>query len=139
MNDEISRALLEKYESLVHHSVVARENAYAPYSQFRVGAALVDNAGAIYKGVNVEQSSYGLTICAERSAAVAAIADGATRFEAIAIAAAGGCTPCGACRQFLYEFSPDLLLILVDADQKRCVQIRRLSKLLPDAFRLKGP
>jgi cytidine deaminase len=120
---------------------LAREvaaRAYAPYSRFRVGAALRDGSGGVFGGCNVESASFGLTICAERAAIFAAIAAGATRpFRAMALtcldAVPGGCMPCGACRQLLWEhFDPDAQLHVQGAGSFR------VGDLLPYAFRLAG-
>lgn len=114
----------------------ARENrgrAYAPYSGFTVGAALVTESGEIFHGVNVENASYGLAICAERTAAVSAVAAGHRKFTAIAVAGPESTVtaPCGACRQFLNEFNPELTVAYTVPDG---VRVTTLDKLLPDAF-----
>jgi cytidine deaminase len=113
----------------------ALPHAYAPYSRFRVGAALLARDGRVFSGVNVENSSYGLTFCAERSAVVAAVSAGVREFTAIAIVCeqAPLCMPCGACRQVLHEFAPDLVVVLEDTGGPRQM---RLLDLLPHAFRL---
>ena len=121
-------------EELVQRAVAARERAYAPYSGFAVGAALLAADGRIFTGCNVENASYGLTICAERTALFKAISEGAREFEAIAIACGkGSCAPCGACRQVLYEFAPDLPVIMADAAGRE-VREARLGELLPEGF-----
>ena len=106
--------------------------AYAPYSGFAVGAALLSSNGVIYTGCNVENASYGLGICAERNAVAHAVASGDQTFDAVAVVTANGVTPCGACRQVLAEFNPAMLVIVADAvgNQRRY----RLTELLPDAF-----
>jgi cytidine deaminase len=120
---------------LITAAQAARRHAYAPYSKFRVGAALMTASGKIYTGVNVENTSYGLTICAERVAVAKAVSDGHCRFCAIAIAAPGAQpAPCGACRQVLAEFG-DCLVICVDSRHPRRVRIHQLAELLPHAFR----
>jgi len=108
--------------------------AVAPYSTFRVSAALEDESGAVHPGVNVESASFGLTICAERNALFGALARGATRFRRIAIAADGAkpILPCGACRQILLEYAPDLLLVLESPDGG--VEEIPLRDLLPRPF-----
>ncbi len=114
----------------------AREDAYAPYSRFLVGAALLADTGQIVGGCNVENASYGLTICAERNAVFAAVAQGFQRFSAMALATAGGVTPCGACRQVLAEFCDDLPILIVDVDKPGCVTETSLTVLFPGRFRL---
>jgi len=121
-------------KSLIAAALEVRRRAYARYSQFAVGAALLAADGQTFVGCNVENVSYGLTICAERSAVFAAVAAGQQRFELLAIASAGGVTPCGACRQVLSEFAPDLPILLVDADRPREVREANLRDLLPGAF-----
>jgi len=117
---------------LVQMAQTARAQAYVPYSRFAVGAALLAHDGAIYVGCNVENASYGLAICAERNAIAHAVASGARQFEAVAVVTENGVTPCGACRQVLAEFGPNMLVIVADTagNQRRY----RLSELLPDAF-----
>ena len=114
----------------------ARRQAYAPYSKFRVGAALLTADGKIVTGCNVENASYGLTICAERVAVTKAISDGHRKFQALAIAAPSPLpTPCGACRQVLAEFG-DLVVVCADSRRRATAQFYRLEELLPAAFRL---
>lgn len=112
----------------------AAELAHSPYSKVKVGAALVDSRGQVHAGCNVENASYGLTICAERAAVVKAVAAGATRFRAIAIASSldAPMMPCGACRQFLSEFAPDLFVVVQGREGPRAQAT--LSELLPRAF-----
>ena len=119
-------------ERLVSAAAFARERAYAPYSGFTVGAALLAADGAVYTGCNVENASYGLAVCAERNAVFHAVAQGAREFEAIAVVTANGVTPCGACRQVLAEFAPQLTVIVADADGNQ--RIYPLVELLPHAF-----
>jgi cytidine deaminase len=121
-------------EALVRAAQAAMQRAYAPYSKFRVGAALETLDGTIVAGCNVENASYGGTICAERTAAVAAVAQGHRRFRRIAIASDAGhpITPCGFCRQFLAEFGTDLEVVSAGADGRR--ETWRLGELLPHAF-----
>jgi len=110
----------------------ARANAYTPYSRFAVGAALFTADGTIVTGANVENSSYGLTICAERSALVSAVSAGHRRFRALALVAGRGtpASPCGACRQVLHEFAPDLPIRLVSTDGRtRDTSVRELLPL----------
>ena len=114
-----------------------RMQAYVPYSQFPVGAALLMDDGCIVGGCNVENGSIGLTICAERSAMVAAVAAGKRKPLAVAVTGREGafCSPCGACRQFLSEFNPLMDIILLNEGE---IQIYSLSELLPWQFSLKG-
>lgn len=125
---------------LFDRAVKASANAYAPFSHFHVGAALLASSGRAYTGVNVENSSFGATICAERTAFVKAISEGERDFTAIAITAktADGkiaeSLPCGICRQFMYEFSPDIFII-TGTDREK-LDVRKLSDLLPLGFAL---
>lgn len=122
------------YETLAMRARQARENAYAPYSGFRVGAALLAASGKIYLGCNVENVSYPAGVCAERSAVCAAVTAGERRFLAIAVAASEGeIVPCGLCRQTLAEFSKDGSLEIVCA-RKDGYRVFRLRELLPEAF-----
>ena len=122
------------YENLIATALSAREQSYSPYSGFKVGAALLGRSGNIFPGANVENSSYGLTICAERAAAVSAIAAGVRDFVAVAIVTDTDepTVPCGGCRQFLAEFNPQLQVILRTTSGKE----RRLllSELFPEPF-----
>src|SRR5688572_10281860 len=120
--------------SLVAAAIEARQRAYAPYSKFLVGAALQTASGRVFIGTNVENCSYGLTICAERSAACSAVAAGEREFTHLALALSGGGTPCGACRQFLAEFDPQLPITIVDADAPDRVIETDLATLLPGRF-----
>jgi cytidine deaminase len=119
---------------LIDAAVAARQRAYAKYSDFLVGAALLTADGKIFGGCNVENVSYGLTNCAERTAVFSAIAAGQSQFELLAIASKGGVTPCGACRQVLAEFAPDLPILLVDVDRPDEYKRANLHDLLPGAF-----
>jgi cytidine deaminase len=116
----------------------ARSRAYARHSGFSVGAALRTANGELFAGCNVENFSYGLTICAERAAVFAAVAGGHRQFAALAIVADGGVTPCGACRQVLAEFCDDLPIYLVDTANADRVEEVRLRELLPRAFQFEG-
>lgn len=117
---------------LIDAAVKARQTAYAPYSHFKVGAALRGVQSEVYTGCNVECASFGLTICAERNAVAHAVAEGSRKFDAIAVVSENGVTPCGACRQVLAEFNPDMFVIVADtAGQHR---LYRLTELLPAAF-----
>ena len=112
----------------------ARSKAYAPYSKFKVGAALLAKNGKVYTGCNVENASYGLTCCAERNALFQAVGRGERDFIAIAIVSDSPepTAPCGACRQVLNEFAPVLEVIMAGA--KGQVKTRELKELLPDSF-----
>jgi cytidine deaminase len=120
--------------AIVQAALSVQQQAYARYSQFRVGAALLAADGQIFTGCNVENASYGLTICAERAAVFAAIAAGQQQFTLLAIATRGGATPCGACRQVLFEFAPNLPILLIDSDQPDRITEVNLRDLLPGAF-----
>jgi cytidine deaminase len=122
---------------LVAAARAARERAYAPYSGFRVGAALLTDGGEVVTGVNVENASYGLAICAERVAVAAAVARGHRRFEAIAVAGPGvdPVTPCGACRQVLREFPRGVdLEVLCAGEAGERLLATTLGELLPHSF-----
>ncbi|MFI5371866.1 MAG: cytidine deaminase [Candidatus Eisenbacteria bacterium] len=123
--------------ALMREAVVARGRAYAPYSRFPVGAALLLEDGGVVHGSNVENASYGLTACAERTAMWKAVSEGRRGFVAIAITARDGegAPPCGACRQVLHEFAPHLRVVWRDA-RGRLLE-RPLHELLPNAFRFK--
>ncbi len=121
-------------KKIIRSAIAARKKAYAPYSKFKVGAAIETKDGRIYTGCNVENASYGLSICAERVAVTKAVSEGAKRFKRIVIVTKNATTPCGACRQFLMEFNPDLEIIF--ADPKGRSNKTTLSKLLPRAFNL---
>ncbi len=122
--------------SLVRVALAARRRAYAPYSNFLVGAAILTSDGEIFEGCNVENASYGLAICAERSAVSAAIVKGQRVWRAIAVASQGAVTPCGACRQVLHEFGAAIEVILVEADSGEVRARWTTELLLPGAFSL---
>ncbi len=121
---------------LIDAALAARQQAYAPYSKFLVGAALLTEDGQLFSGCNVENSSYGLSNCAERTATFAAVAAGQRRFVALAVATEGGYSPCGACRQVLAEFSDDLPILIVDTRSEGRVDEVTLAELLPRRFHL---
>lgn len=128
--------LHKQEEELVQAALAVQDQAYAPYSQFAVGAALRTAKGTLVVGCNVENASYGLTMCAEQAAVAAMIAGGEREFGTIVIASRGAVTPCGACRQVLAEFGMNSAVVLVDSDTHE-VQHRWLVKeLLPGAFKL---
>ena len=123
-------------ENLVAAAKQAQKNAYAPYSNFKVGAAVLTPGGDVYRGCNVENASYGLTICAERNAVFQAVASGEKEITALAIVtdAEEPSPPCGACRQVLVEFASDIPIILKSLNGKRV--IKSLDDLLPHRFHL---
>jgi len=121
-------------EELVRVAARARQRAYAPYSKYKVGAAIRTKRNKVHSGANVENASYGMTVCAERTAAFAAVNAGDTAFDAIAIVIDDERlpTPCGACRQVLAEFSPNMRVILATTVGRR--KVTTLGELLPDPF-----
>ncbi len=121
-------------DPLVEAALRARENAHAPFSRFQVGAALEDDSGRIHTGCNVENATYGLTVCAERVAVFKAISEGARKFRRIAVAADTDTLtpPCGACRQILWEFCRDIEIVLVNPRGKS--ETHRLADLFPRPF-----
>jgi cytidine deaminase len=121
--------------ALVEMANEVRKAAYAPYSGYHVGAAALGGTGRVYSGCNVENSSYGLSVCAERVAILKAISDGEREIAALAVATESGATPCGACRQVLYEFGPTARIFLSAAGGP--VTELTLDDLLPNAFTLK--
>ena len=121
---------------LIKKALAVRERAYAPYSKFLVGAALMTDDGQMFVGCNVENASYGLTICAERAVVFAAVAAGQRKLAYLALASVGGVAPCGACRQVLAEFAPDLTIWLVDAKRPKKIVEGNLWDLLPGRFTL---
>ncbi|NLG99643.1 MAG: cytidine deaminase [Chloroflexi bacterium] len=126
IKDDLRRQLIES-------AIQARRWAYAPYSNYAVGAALLTDSGKIYDGVNVENAAYPAGICAERVAVFKAVSEGERRFSAIAVATSNGGTPCGSCRQVLAEFGVDTLVIIVDTTG-RVVKECSVADLLPGAF-----
>jgi cytidine deaminase len=120
--------------ALIAAACEIRRQAHAPYSKFHVGAALLTASGKIITGCNVENASYGLTICAERSAVCSAVAAGEKQWLAMAVATPGGHSPCGACRQVLVEFAPNLPILLVDSDHPEKVHETDMQTLLPGRF-----
>lgn len=126
MIDEETRTSLEEA------ACAAREQAYAPYSHFAVGAAVLGGSGTIYRGANVENASFGLTICAERSAIASAVSGGERDLRAVAVCTENGVTPCGACRQVIREFATDCPIYMLDAHGNR--RQTSLAKLLPQSF-----
>ena len=122
-------------DELVKRALAVLPNAYSPYSKIQVGAALRSSDGRVFSGCNVENASYGLTLCAERSAIMKAVSEGAREFTAIAITTnrESALMPCGACRQVLSEFAPKLRILVVGTNKKR--REISLEALLPEAFK----
>lgn len=125
--------LVSDRDELFAAAAAVRARAHAPYSNFRVGAALRGADGSIHVGCNVENASYGLTICAERAAVFRAIADGCSAFAALALSVGVDAMPCGACRQVLHEFAPALPIWICDG-RGRLLRETTLDKLLPEPF-----
>jgi cytidine deaminase len=122
----------QETQDLVTAATAVRLLAYVPYSGFAVGAALLTADGQIFTGCNVENASYGLTVCAERNAVFQAVACGERAIRAVAVVSENGVTPCGACRQVLAEFNPRMTVIVADTAGKH--HLYGLPELLPDAF-----
>jgi len=127
----------EQRERLIQAARRAAENAYAPYSKFYVGAAILTAKGEIFSGCNVENASYGMTNCAERTAIFSAVANSGPKLEIRAVAVINAkdvpCAPCGACRQVIYEFGPEAIIFFPAADGWKEAHI---TQLLPEGFRL---
>ncbi len=123
----------ELREKLIQVAVQARHWAYAPYSGYRVGAALLTNSGKIYDGVNVENAAYPDGICAERVAVFKAVSEGEKRFEALVVSTSNGGTPCGSCREVLAEFGLDTLVLIAN-ERGQVLREMRVDELLPDSF-----
>ena len=125
------------HTKLIQAALAAREQSVAPYSKFKVGAALLTASGKIISGANVESASYGLSCCAERVALFKALTDRTKEhrnFTAIAIASLGGAAPCGACRQLLAEYAPEAGVILINSESADTPETTTVSELLPNAF-----
>lgn len=120
-------------EKLVQAAIDVRQWAYAPYSKYRVGAALLADSGEIYDGVNVENAAFPTGTCAERAAIFSAVSQGERQFSAIAVVSSNGGAPCGACRQVLAEFGLDTIVFVADV-QGRIQQETTVKELLPGAF-----
>ncbi len=119
-------------KELIAQAIEARKRAYSPYSHYKVGAALLGKSGKVYLGCNVENASYGHTVCAERTAVLKAVSEGEREFEAIAVVTRNGGSPCGACRQVMAEFAPELTIYIADKNGE--YRTTTLSDLLPDMF-----
>lgn len=120
------------HAELIASATASRERAYAPYSKFKVGAALLGVSGRTYTGCNVENAAYGPSMCAERTAVFKAVSEGEHEFEAIAIVTENGASPCGTCRQVMMEFAPDMTVVI--ADTKGNVRLTTVRDLLPESF-----
>jgi cytidine deaminase len=123
----------ELRQKLIEAALGARRWAYAPYSKYSVGAALLTSSGKIYDGVNIENAVYSVTICAERVAVFKAVSEGEKKFTAIAVATSNAGTPCGACRQVLSEFGGDIQVLIVNGEGI-VEQETTVAELLPGAF-----
>jgi cytidine deaminase len=123
----------EQRDQLIQAATRARLNAYVPYSNYPVGAALLTSSGQIITGCNVENAAYGPTMCAERTAVFKAVSEGQRAFEAVAVVTENAGSPCGTCRQVMFEFAPDMLVIIADTDGT-IHQEMILSELLPRGF-----
>ena len=119
-------------EALVSHAIEARGRAYASYSGYPVGAAVLTDSGRIYTGCNIENAAYPLAICAERVAVFQAVAQGERSFIALAVATANGGSPCGSCRQVLREFGANTIVLIADASG--AYRETTVADLLPDSF-----
>jgi cytidine deaminase len=133
-----SNAAEKQRAALLQAARSAMKKAYAPYSKFRVGSAILTKAGKIFSGCNVENASYGMTNCAERTAIFAAVAELGPKLEVTAVAVVNDhgvpCSPCGACRQVIYEFGPEAVIFFQGAEGDKQAHI---TELLPEGFRLK--
>ncbi len=130
MEKKLTKDLRSK---LIELALEARERAYAPYSNYRVGAALVTSTGKFFTGCNVESAAYPTSMCAERVAVFKAVSEGEREFSAIAVVTSNGGTPCGACRQVLAEFGLETVVLVADAEGN-LKQEAALAELLPGAF-----
>jgi cytidine deaminase len=127
---------MKQFGKLLAAAKKVQRRAHAPYSKFHVGAALLTKSGKVYTGCNVENASYGLTICAERVAITKAVSEGHRQFKAIAVVApSNALSPCGACRQVLAEFG-DMVVVCADSRNPRRMRLNLLSELLPHTFKL---
>ena len=126
------------FQELMNNAKEAAKNSYSPFSRFAVGAAVITSSGKIYRGCNVENSSFGLTNCAERTAIFKAVSEGEKEILAVAIYSpnSDSCYPCGACRQVLYEFQSDDYEIDVVTENLGTLEIQKLSYFLPCGFRI---
>lgn len=134
MNKQDLEKPMKPPEDLLSAAIYARQKAYVPYSGFKVGAALRGSVGELFSGCNIENASYGLTLCAERTTVCTAVAAGIRTFTQMVIVADSEtpCPPCGACRQFLFEFAPNLELWVANLSDE--TKFYRLCDLLPEPF-----
>jgi cytidine deaminase len=123
----------DQRRSLIEAATAARQKAYVPYSNYPVGAAILTSSGAVFTGCNVEFASYGATVCGERTAAFKAVSEGERDFRAVAVVTGNGAAPCGICRQVLYEFGPEMIVIAAGTDGQIMWE-GRLADLLPLGF-----
>ena len=131
--DKFSQSLAKgDLEKLLEQAIEAREFSYSPYSNYKVGAALLTREGPVYKGCNIESASFTPSVCAERTAIFKAVSEGYRDFVAIAVATSNGGSPCGVCRQMMREFAPNLTVIVGDTAGN--YQILTLPELLPHSF-----
>ena len=124
----------EQKVDLVRIANQVRKWAYAPYSKYLVGAAVLTDSGRVYDGVNIENAAYPVTVCAERVAIFKAVSNGEKVFQAIAVVTKNGGMPCGSCRQVMAEFSPEMLVIIADENEIIKTE-KKVNDLLPGAFR----
>lgn len=127
----------DEKQALVQEAIQAQARAYAPYSNYLVGAALKTKSGKIFHGANVENAVYPLTICAERAAVVSAVSAGEQEFTTIAVVTRDGGSPCGSCRQVLAEFGPQIIVLIADSNGKIYHEVT-VEKLLPHSFNAKN-
>lgn len=125
--------LLDQDRELVKLAAEARSKAYAPYSEYPVGAALRTESGNVFTGVNVENAAFPLSMCAERSAVFSAVTAGEKKFQAVAVATRNGGAPCGSCRQVLSEFGLETRVLIANQDQE-VLKVTTVSELLPGRF-----
>ena len=126
------------YQQLMDNAKQASKNSYSPFSRFAVGACVLAQSGKMYLGCNVENSSFGMTICAERCAIFKAVSEGEREILAVAIYSPNSddCNPCGACRQVMYEFQPDDTEVEIITENLGELNIRKLSEYLPYGFKI---
>jgi cytidine deaminase len=127
---------VETREMLISRAIQAREKAYAPYSHYRVGSALLTASGKIFTGANIENAAYPTGMCAERVAVFKAVSEGETEFSAISVVTDNGGSPCGSCRQVISEFGLDTLVIIASTDG-HVIAEATIAEMLPAAFRPK--